>query len=56
MRALFDYDPEEDQYIPCQELGVSFKTGDILHIINQQDPNYWQVCYCISYYLTFFSS
>jgi len=42
VRALFDYDPEEDQYIPCQELGVSFKTGDILHIINQQDPNYWQ--------------
>ena len=43
MRALFDYDPEEDQFIPCQELGVSFTTGDILHVINQDDPNWWQV-------------
>ncbi|XP_067941290.1 protein PALS1-like [Watersipora subatra] len=42
VRALFDYDPEEDQFIPCQELGVSFTTGDILHVINQEDPNWWQ--------------
>lgn len=44
MRALFSYDPEEDQFIPCEELGVSFATGDVLHIINQDDPNWWQVC------------
>ena len=29
-------------YIPCRELGISFQKGDILHIINQEDPNWWQ--------------
>lgn len=42
MRSLFNYDPEEDQFIPCEELGVSFQTGDILHIISQEDANWWQ--------------
>ncbi|CAG0889018.1 unnamed protein product [Cyprideis torosa] len=42
MRALFDYDPEEDLYIPCRELGISFSKGDILHIRSQEDPNWWQ--------------
>jgi len=43
VRALFDYDPEDDTFIPCQELGVGFQTGDILHVINQDDPYWWQV-------------
>ncbi|XP_018302478.1 MAGUK p55 subfamily member 5-A isoform X1 [Mycetomoellerius zeteki] len=42
IRAHFDYDPEEDPYIPCRELGVSFQKGDILHVISQEDPNWWQ--------------
>ncbi|GLH13025.1 MAGUK p55 subfamily member 5 [Gryllus bimaculatus] len=42
MKAHFDYDPEEDLYIPCRELGISFQKGDILHIISQEDPNWWQ--------------
>ncbi|XP_050451389.1 uncharacterized protein LOC126851450 isoform X3 [Cataglyphis hispanica] len=42
IRAHFDYDPEEDLYIPCRELGVSFQKGDILHVISQEDPNWWQ--------------
>ncbi|ELU16313.1 hypothetical protein CAPTEDRAFT_18392 [Capitella teleta] len=42
IRAHFNYDPEEDIYIPCKELGISFVRGDILHIINQDDPNWWQ--------------
>ncbi|XP_046370453.2 protein PALS1-like isoform X2 [Haliotis rufescens] len=42
LRALFNYDPEDDAYIPCRELGLSFMKGDILHIINQDDPNWWQ--------------
>lgn len=24
LRALFDYDPDEDLYIPCRELGICF--------------------------------
>lgn len=42
VRAHFDYDPEDDMYIPCRELGMSFQKGDVLHIISQEDPNWWQ--------------
>ena len=42
VRALFSYDPEDDPYIPCRELGLSFLKGDILHVINQDDTNWWQ--------------
>ncbi|CAB0016767.1 unnamed protein product [Nesidiocoris tenuis] len=42
MKANFDYDPEDDLYIPCRELGISFQKGDILHVISQDDPNWWQ--------------
>lgn len=42
MRAQFDYDPSKDDLIPCKEAGLKFRTGDIIHIINKQDPNWWQ--------------
>lgn len=42
MKAHFDYDPEDDLYIPCRELGISFQKGDVLHVICQEDPNWWQ--------------
>ncbi|XP_061596028.1 55 kDa erythrocyte membrane protein isoform X1 [Cololabis saira] len=42
MRAQFDYDPAKDELIPCKEAGLKFKTGDIIQIINKQDPNWWQ--------------
>ncbi|KAL7302713.1 hypothetical protein TKK_0004766 [Trichogramma kaykai] len=42
VRAHFDYDPEDDPYIPCRELGVGFQKGDVLHVISQEDPNWWQ--------------
>uniref|UniRef100_A0A2C9JVM2 MAGUK p55 subfamily member 5 n=1 Tax=Biomphalaria glabrata TaxID=6526 RepID=A0A2C9JVM2_BIOGL len=42
LRALFTYDPEDDPYIPCRELGISFLRGDILHAIALDDPNWWQ--------------
>ncbi|XP_059897998.1 MAGUK p55 subfamily member 5b isoform X1 [Gadus macrocephalus] len=42
IRAYFDYDPSEDPFVPCRELGLSFQKGDILHIISQDDPNWWQ--------------
>ncbi|XP_005099044.1 MAGUK p55 subfamily member 5 isoform X2 [Aplysia californica] len=42
LRALFAYDPEDDPYIPCRELGISFCRGEILHAIALDDPNWWQ--------------
>ncbi|XP_013162148.1 PREDICTED: MAGUK p55 subfamily member 5-like isoform X2 [Papilio xuthus] len=42
VRAHFDYDPEDDVYIPCRELGISFQKGDVLHVISRDDPNWWQ--------------
>lgn len=43
VRAHFDYHPYEDELIPCRELGLAFRRGDILHVVNQEDPNWWQV-------------
>lgn len=42
MRALFDYNPKEDTLLPCREIGLAFERGDILQIIDQKDPNWWQ--------------
>ncbi|XP_038654160.1 MAGUK p55 subfamily member 7 isoform X3 [Scyliorhinus canicula] len=42
VRTLFDYDPKEDQAIPCKEAGLSFKKGDILQIVSQDDATWWQ--------------
>ena len=44
VRALFNYDPNDDEFIPCRELGLSFSKRDVLHIVNQEDTNWWQVC------------
>uniref|UniRef100_A0A0N4W7T3 Membrane protein, palmitoylated 1 n=1 Tax=Haemonchus placei TaxID=6290 RepID=A0A0N4W7T3_HAEPC len=42
MRALFDYDPEDDIYVPCKELALKFQRGDILHVLSTDDENWWQ--------------
>lgn len=42
MRALYDYDPQEDTLLPCKEIGLAFERGDILQIVDQRDPNWWQ--------------
>lgn len=42
MRALFQYDPQEDTLLPCKEIGLAFDRGDILQIVDQSDPNWWQ--------------
>lgn len=42
LRALFNYDANEDTLLPCKEVGVSFNQGDILEVVNQEDPNWWQ--------------
>ena len=40
VKAHIDYDPEDDPYVPCRELGISFQKGDILHVLNQSDANW----------------
>ncbi|KAL0961979.1 hypothetical protein UPYG_G00334140 [Umbra pygmaea] len=43
----FDYDPANDHLIPCREAGISFKRGDLLQIVNREDPNWWQACHVV---------
>ncbi|XP_037075170.1 peripheral plasma membrane protein CASK-like isoform X2 [Pollicipes pollicipes] len=42
VRAQFDYDPMQDELIPCAQAGVPFRTGDILQIISKDDHQWWQ--------------
>lgn len=42
MKAYFDYNPDNDPYIPCKEAGLAFVKGDILHIVSQDDAYWWQ--------------
>lgn len=39
-RALFDYDRSKDSGLPSQ--GLSFNYGDILHVTNASDDEWWQ--------------
>lgn len=64
-KCHYDYDPANDNLIPCKEAGLRFETGDILQIVNQDDVNWWQVEYkssmctcrhvCIHFHLFVFS-
>ncbi|XP_026229843.1 disks large homolog 1-like isoform X1 [Anabas testudineus] len=40
VRALFDYDKTRDSGLPSQ--GLDFKFGDILHVVNASDDEWWQ--------------
>jgi hypothetical protein len=42
VRAQFDYDPMDDELIPCAQAGIQFQTGDVLQIISKDDNNWWQ--------------
>ncbi|KAK2719737.1 hypothetical protein QYM36_005271, partial [Artemia franciscana] len=42
VRAQFDYDPLEDDLIPCAQAGLSFHCGDVLQIISKDDGRWWQ--------------
>ncbi|XP_042075198.1 MAGUK p55 subfamily member 7 isoform X2 [Haplochromis burtoni] len=42
VKALFDYDPKDDNTIPCKEAGLAFKKGCILQIMSQDDATWWQ--------------
>ncbi|XP_010722943.1 MAGUK p55 subfamily member 2 isoform X9 [Meleagris gallopavo] len=45
VKCHFDYDPASDSLIPCKEAGLRFSAGDLLQIVNQDDPNWWQACH-----------
>uniref|UniRef100_A0A8D8WF33 Disks large 1 tumor suppressor protein n=1 Tax=Cacopsylla melanoneura TaxID=428564 RepID=A0A8D8WF33_9HEMI len=40
VRALFDYDPTKDDGLPSR--GLPFHYGDILHVTNASDDEWWQ--------------
>ncbi|XP_056627721.1 MAGUK p55 subfamily member 3 isoform X1 [Triplophysa dalaica] len=42
LRAMFDYTPFEDKATPCQEAGLPFQCRDILQVVGQDDPTWWQ--------------
>uniref|UniRef100_A0A3B4B696 Membrane protein, palmitoylated 7b (MAGUK p55 subfamily member 7) n=1 Tax=Periophthalmus magnuspinnatus TaxID=409849 RepID=A0A3B4B696_9GOBI len=42
VRALFDYNPEEDPTVPCKEAAVGFRRGDVLQIVSLEDETWWQ--------------
>ncbi|XP_069607550.1 MAGUK p55 subfamily member 2 isoform X2 [Ranitomeya imitator] len=44
VKCHFSYDPSNDSLIPCKEAGLAFQAGDLLQIVNQEDPNWWQAC------------
>lgn len=36
------YRPSEDRNHPCQEAGLSLEVGEVLRVVDQQDPEWWQ--------------
>jgi len=42
VRCLFSYDPTKDSLLPCTEIGLPFRYGDILQVVNGSDPSWWQ--------------
>ncbi|GAA52754.1 MAGUK p55 subfamily member 2 [Clonorchis sinensis] len=43
IRTFFDYDSTKDSLLPTGDVGLSFKAGDVLELVDDQDPNWWQV-------------
>ncbi|KAM4697460.1 MAGUK p55 subfamily member 4 isoform 2-T2 [Rhinophrynus dorsalis] len=42
VRAMADYWPQQDPAIPCADAGLPFRKGEILQIVDQSDPLWWQ--------------
>lgn len=42
VRAMVNYNPQQDPTIPCADAGVAFRKGDILEIVDQTDALWWQ--------------
>jgi MAGUK p55 subfamily protein 5 len=36
------YEVKEDRHHPCQEAGLSLQKGEMLRIVDQEDPEWWQ--------------
>lgn len=45
LRALFDYNPDEDPAVPCKDAALAFKRGDVLQIVSMEDDTWWQACH-----------
>ncbi|VDD74890.1 unnamed protein product [Mesocestoides corti] len=43
IRCMFTYDPIKDTLLPNANLGIPFKSGDVLELVDSQDLNWWQV-------------
>ena len=50
VRALFEYDPHRDDGLPSRGLGFNY--GDILHVTNASDDEWWQVVKIKGFYAT----
>ncbi|XP_024917559.1 MAGUK p55 subfamily member 6-like [Cynoglossus semilaevis] len=44
LKPHFNYNPNSDNLIPCKEAGLAFSKGEILHVVNKEDTNWWQAC------------
>uniref|UniRef100_UPI0037E8B20A MAGUK p55 subfamily member 6a n=1 Tax=Semicossyphus pulcher TaxID=241346 RepID=UPI0037E8B20A len=44
LKPHFNYNPVTDNLIPCKDAGLAFSKGDILHVVNKEDTNWWQAC------------
>uniref|UniRef100_A0A8C5BRN8 MAGUK p55 subfamily member 7 n=1 Tax=Gadus morhua TaxID=8049 RepID=A0A8C5BRN8_GADMO len=42
VRALLDYDPEKDPCVPCREVALTFRRGDVLQVLSKEDDTWWQ--------------
>ncbi|KAI0984544.1 hypothetical protein GJ496_007779 [Pomphorhynchus laevis] len=42
-RSNVSYQPDLDKELPCPELGSSLVQGQIFQLVEDSDPNYWQV-------------
>jgi hypothetical protein len=48
VRANFDYMASEDRLQPCKQAALSFQNGDILEILENDDP-YWLQARCVGH-------
>lgn len=42
LKCHFDYNPCQDSQHPCPSVGLSFKKGDVLEVVSQEDDSWWQ--------------
>ncbi len=42
VKALFNYEPDSDDLMPCPQAGLAFAIGDILQILSKDDHSWWQ--------------